>query len=131
MELLQGIWNGILDFTKLLVIPDWGALIALLPVFMGVVVIVFFIGRVMQYRRLGPRRRRPGRIQPVTPAGIHMPGPSFAPIFAGVGLFLVMLGLVFGGLTLVLGIIALVLTLLYWHFVDVVWIALFSTLYIL
>src|SRR4249919_1764367 len=49
-----------------------------------------------------------------TPAGIHMPGPSFAPIFAGVGLFLVMLGLVFGGLTLVLGIIALVLTLLYW-----------------
>ena len=43
-----------------------------------------------------------------------MPGPSFAPIFAGVGLFLVMLGLVFGGLTLVLGIIALVLTLLYW-----------------
>ena len=42
MELLQGIWNAILDFTKLLVIPDWGALIALLPVFMGLVVIVFF-----------------------------------------------------------------------------------------
>ena len=38
MQLLQQIWNGILDLTKLLVIPDWGALIALLPVFMGVVV---------------------------------------------------------------------------------------------
>ena len=43
-----------------------------------------------------------------------MPGPSFAPVFAAVGLFLVMLGLVFGGITIVLGVIALVLTLLYW-----------------
>jgi len=53
MELLQGIWNAILDFTKLLVIPDWGALIALLPVFMGLVVIVFFAYTVVSYRRLG------------------------------------------------------------------------------
>ena len=30
-QLLQNLWNGILDLTKLLVIPDWGALIALLP----------------------------------------------------------------------------------------------------
>ena len=58
MQLLQQIWNGILDLTKLLVIPDWGALIALLPVFMGVVVMVFFLGRLVQYRRLGPRRDR-------------------------------------------------------------------------
>ena len=114
MELLQGIWNGILDFTKLLVIPDWGSLIALLPVFMGAVVIVWFVGRLVQYRRLGPRRRRPGRIKPVSPAGIHMPGPTFAPVFAAVGAFLLFLGLVFGGLVLILGIVALLLTLLYW-----------------
>jgi plastocyanin len=113
MELLQGIWNAILDFTKLLVIPDWGALIALLPVFMGVVVIVFFIGRVMQYRRLGPRRRRPGRIQPVTPPGIHMPGPTFAPILAAFGTFVLFAGLVFSSL-LIVGAIILGLTLLYW-----------------
>lgn len=114
MELLQGIWNAVLDFTKLLVIPDWGALIALLPVFMGVVVIVFFLGRVVQYRRIGPRRRRPGRVKPVTPVGVHMPGPTYAPIFAAIGTFLLFLGLVFNGLILVLGLIALVLTLLYW-----------------
>ena len=56
MELLQNLWTSILDLTKLLVIPDWSALIALLPVCMGVGVIVFVLGRVVQYRRLGPRR---------------------------------------------------------------------------
>lgn len=114
MELLQNLWNAILDLTKLLVIPNWGALIALLPVFMGVVVIVFFLGRIVQYRRLGPRRRRPGRVKPVTPPGVHMPGPTYAPIFAAIGTFLLFMGLVFNGLILVLGLVALVLTLLYW-----------------
>ena len=114
MQLLQQIWNGILDFVKLFVIPDWGALIALLPVFMGVVVIAFFIGRVVQYQRLGARRRRPGRIKPAAPPGLHMPGPTYAPIFAAIGTFLLFMGLVFNGLILILGLIALVLTLLYW-----------------
>ena len=114
MQLLQQIWNGILDLTKLLVIPDWGALIALLPVFMGVVVIVFFLGRLVQYRRLGPRRRRPGRIKPVTPPGIHMPGPTYAPVLGAIGVFLLFAGLVFSGLLLIIGLIALVLSALYW-----------------
>ena len=43
-----------------------------------------------------------------------MPGPSFAPIFAAVGAFLLFLGVVFGGLTLVLGAIGLAIGLLYW-----------------
>ena len=114
MQLLEQLWSGILDLTKLLVIPDWGALIALLPVFMGVVVIVFFLGQIVRFRRLGPRRRRPGRITPVTPPGVHMPGPTFAPVFAAIGASLLFLGLVFNGLLLVLGVIALLLTLLYW-----------------
>jgi plastocyanin len=114
MQLLQQIWNGILDVTKLLVIPDWGALIALLPVFMGLVVILFFLGRVAQLRRIGPRRRRPGRIKPVTPVGVHMPGPTYAPILAAIGTFLLFAGLVFNGLILVVGLIAIVLSLLYW-----------------
>ena len=114
MQLLQDIWNGILDLTKLLVIPDWGALILLLPVLTGVLVVAFFLGRLLQYRRLGARRRRPGRIKPVTPPGIHMPGPTYAPIFAAVGTFLLLAGLVFNGPLLVAGLIVLVLTLLYW-----------------
>ena len=43
-----------------------------------------------------------------------MPGPSFSPIFAAIGAFLLFLGLVFGGLILYLGAIAFALTLLYW-----------------
>ena len=114
MELLEEIWAGILDLTELFVIPDWGALIALLPLFVSVIVVAFLVGTVVRYRRLGARRRRPGRIKPITPPGVHMPGPTYAPIFAAVGSFLLFLGLVFGGLILVLGLIALVLTLLYW-----------------
>ena len=33
-DALQAIWNGILHVTSLFVIPDWGALIKLLPVFL-------------------------------------------------------------------------------------------------
>jgi plastocyanin len=43
-----------------------------------------------------------------------MPGPSFSPAFAAMGTFLLLLGLVFGGITLVLGALALAVTLLYW-----------------
>lgn len=114
MELLERLWSGILDLTELFVIPDWGALIALLPLFVSLVVVAFLVGTVVRYRRLGARRRRPGRIKPLTPPGVHMPGPTYAPVFAAVGAFLLFLGLVFGGLILVLGLIALVLTLLYW-----------------
>ena len=49
-----------------------------------------------------------------TPAGIHMPGPSWSPVFAAIGDRCCSSGLVFGGLILWLGVLALVLTLLYW-----------------
>jgi plastocyanin len=39
---------------------------------------------------------------------------SFAPILAAIGVFLLLLGLVFGGALIVAGVVALVLTLLYW-----------------
>ena len=43
-----------------------------------------------------------------------MPGPSYAPILASFGAFTVFLGLVFGGLLLLVGIVILAITLLYW-----------------
>jgi plastocyanin len=112
--MLEQIWRGILDLISQLVIPDWGALVALLPV--GIVVIVA-LGLFATFFRLmsaPPARRGRRRATPATPAGIHMPGPSFAPIFAAFGTFLLLLGLVFGGVAIVLGALALILTLLYW-----------------
>jgi plastocyanin len=112
--MLEQIWNGILEFTSKLVIPDWPGLIALLPVFMGFIVILFFVRVVVAYATAGPTRRGGGRQAPVAPPGIHMPGPTYAPVFAAFGTGLLLLGLVFGGPALLLGAIALVLTLLYW-----------------
>jgi len=114
MELLQNIWKSILDITSMFVIPDWGAVIALLPVFMGVVVILFFLYVVARYRGVGPRRRRVGRITPPPPAGVHMPGPSLAPFLGAGGSFVLFLGLVFPGPLLAVGVVALLLALLFW-----------------
>jgi plastocyanin len=113
--MLEQIWNGVLDLTSQLVIPDWGRLVALaLPVGTTLLVVLLMARTVMQVATVPPARRGKQRITPATPAGIHMPGPSFAPIFAAFGAFLLFIGLVFGGVTLVLGAVALVLTLLYW-----------------
>jgi len=114
MEILQKLWNTILDITKQFVIPDWGALIALLPVFMGVVLILFLLWAVARYRGVNPRRRRPGRVAPMTPSGIHMPGPTYAPFFGAAGTFLLFLGLVFPGPLLALGVVSMILALLFW-----------------
>jgi plastocyanin len=43
-----------------------------------------------------------------------LPGPSFAPIIASIGVFLLLFGLVFGGPWIWVGVVALVLSLLYW-----------------
>ena len=108
------LWNWTLDVLSQLVIPDWGALVALLPIaIISLAVLVF----ALQFRKLAraPKARRGFQpVKPATPAGIHMPGPSFSPVFAAIGAFLLFLGLVFGGAILYLGAIAFALTLLYW-----------------
>lgn len=111
---MEQIWNAILEFTSQFVIPDWGSIISLLPVFMAIYVIAFFVRTAIRYATAGPKRVRPARLPPTPPAGVHMPGPSFAPFFAAVGTFLLFYGLVFGGPSIILGLVALLLTLLYW-----------------
>lgn len=112
--MLQQIWDWILQTAALFVTPDWGALIALLPVGIFALVVVWLVVTIRRFRSAAPARRGKGRVTPKTPAGIHMPGPSFAPIFGAIGTALLMFGFVYGGLFLVLGAIGLALTLLYW-----------------
>ena len=112
--MLERLWTSFLDLTAQLVTPDWGRLIGLLPVIILIVVVVVLLRTFVRLMTAPKARRDVMRAQRKTPAGIHMPGPSFAPVFAAIGLFLLLLGLVFGGPTLILGAIALVLTLLYW-----------------
>jgi hypothetical protein len=112
--MLEQIWDAILKFTAQLVIPDWGSLIVLLPAFMGFVALFFFGRVILAYLTAGPRRRGGGRVKPLTPPGVHMPGPTYAPVFGAIGTFFLLLGLVFGGPLIVVGPILLVLSLLYW-----------------
>lgn len=112
--MLEELWNGFLELTAQFVIPDWGALIALLPVFILVLILVVLALTFVRLFRAPKARRGKVRVAPRKPVGLHMPGPSFAPILASVGLFLLFLGVVFPGPILVLGAIALGLTLLYW-----------------
>ncbi|HEX7948773.1 MAG TPA: cytochrome c oxidase subunit 4 [Candidatus Limnocylindrales bacterium] len=113
--MLEQLWNGFLGLTSQLVIPDWGRLVSLaLPVGTTVLVVLLMTRTVLQVATAPAARRGKRRVTPTTPEGIHMPGPSLAPIFAAFGAFLLFLGLVFGGIALVLGAIALAVTLLYW-----------------
>ncbi len=111
--MLEELWNGILELMAQFVIPDWGALIALLPVFVFALILVWLVVTFARILRAPKPRRGIRRVPPRTPAGLHMPGPSFAPILASIGVFLLFLGVVFPGPLLLLGGIALALTLLY------------------
>ena len=97
---MEQIWNSILDLTAKFVTPDWGSLIALIPIAILALVVLFVAWLLWRVT--------------VPPPGIHMPGPSLAPIFGAIGAALLLFGLVFGGVMLFLGFAALVLTLLYW-----------------
>ena len=55
----------------------------------------------------GPSPRPPG----TPPAGVHMPAPSFRPLLVAMSMTLLVAGLVVGGWALILGFIALVVTL--------------------
>src|SRR5919205_75851 len=112
--MLEKAWTSILDFTSKLVIPDWGSLVALIPIALLAIVVLWLLATAYRFATAGPTRRGRRRITPLPPPGIHAPGPSFAPIIAAIGLFLLLFGLVFGGLLLPIGAIALVVSLLYW-----------------
>jgi plastocyanin len=111
---LEETWTGILELLAQFVIPDWGALVALLPVFIFVLTLVWLVMTFVRIFRAPKAQRGKRRVAPRTPPGLHMPGPSWAPILASIGVFLLFLGVVFPGPILLLGAIALGLTLLYW-----------------
>src|SRR5204862_3174431 len=102
MTVFDQAWSTLLELMAQFVTPDWGKLVAFIPIAIALTVAVVLVLLVRALRRQPKARRSKQRIPPGTPAGIHMPGPSFSPAFAAVGVFLILLGLVFGGLTLVL-----------------------------
>jgi plastocyanin len=113
-ELAQDIWDGIIELTARFMMPDWSGLVALLPLFVAAATAIALLWLVRRWRTAPAKHRGPGRRLPAPPAGVHAPGPSWAPIFGGLGVGLLVFSLVFGGWMLVLGLIALALSMLYW-----------------
>ena len=112
--MFEDIWNAILELTSKFVIPDWGSVVAMLPVLifaLSILVIVVLFWKI--WRAPKPRRGKV-KVEPRPPAGVHMPGPSWAPPLAALGAFALFLGLVFTGPLLVIGSLILAITLLYW-----------------
>jgi plastocyanin len=106
--------QGLLDFLSPIVIPDWGALIGLIPIGLALLVVAWFALTLRRFATAGPTRRAPARITPIAPPTVHMPGGSVAPIVVALGAFLLFFGLVVGGPVLPIGATLLVLTMLIW-----------------
>lgn len=110
----QTIVDTLLGVAAIFITPDWRALILLIPIGLALLFLAWFALTLRKFATLGPSRRAPARIQPVTPAGVHMPGGSSAPILVAFGAGALFLGLVGGGVWLLLGVGVLVITLLAW-----------------
>lgn len=112
--MIEDLVTSLVELSAQFVIPDWGELIALLPVFLLVPVVLYLVWLVVRFANAGPTRRGKRRLEPAPPAGIHMPGPSFAPFLAAVGSLFLVFGMVVGGIWLLVGVVILAVTLLYW-----------------
>lgn len=106
--------DTVLGVVGAIITPDWRALINLIPIALLLLFIAWFAFTIRKFATLGPTRRAPARIQPITPAHVHMPGGSSAPILVAIGAGALFLGLVVGGVALVVGAIVMVITLLAW-----------------
>ena len=106
--------QSILDLLSPIIIPDWGALIGLIPVGLALLVALWFLLTIRRFATAGPTRRAPARVAPIPPAHVHMPGGSSAPIMAAFGAAALFAGLIIGGLALLIGVSILIVTLLAW-----------------
>ena len=106
--------DTLLGVAAVFITPDWNGLLALFPVFLAILFIAWIAFTARKWATVGPSRRAPARIQPVTPAHVHMPGGSSAPIFVAFGAGFLFTGLVVGGIGLVIGVTAMIVTLLVW-----------------
>ena len=82
--MIEELWDDFIEFTAKFVVPDWGALVSLLPVCLAIPVFLY-----ITWSDLQVGDRRPDAQRQAAPArrsrrpAIHMPGPTFAPIVGG------------------------------------------------
>jgi plastocyanin len=104
----------LLDIAAIFIRPDWTELVARIPLLLALLAFLYFGWVIRRYATVGPTRRAPARITPVTPAHIHMPGGSASPILVAFGAAALFFGLIAGGIFLWVGVILLIGTMLVW-----------------
>ena len=67
--MIEQLWSDLIEFTSQFIIPDWGALISLLPVFLAIPVVLFITWTIYSSATAGPTRRGKRRLPPVAAAG--------------------------------------------------------------
>lgn len=112
--MIQEAWSNLIAWSGQFVVPNWGELVGLIPLALAFLAFLFVTWTIFRFATAGPKRRGMRRRPPVAPAGIHMPGPSFAPVLVAIGAFFMVFGMVTGGIWMWVGIPILAVTLLYW-----------------
>lgn len=112
---MQELWDKILDLLAKIVIPDWGALVAIIPLALAGLVGLYLAWVVWRYASAGPKVRGLPPVARQPPPGVHAPAPSFAPIILATGTLALFGAMVVGSFVAVgLGAVALLLGLMYW-----------------
>ena len=71
---MEQLWHSFLKLIEPIIIPDWGALIALLPVGIALAVLLFFAWIAVRYLNAGPTRRaQPSRARSQSGMGADLP----------------------------------------------------------
>jgi plastocyanin len=112
--MLGDLWDRLIALTGALVAPDWGALVALIPVMLGVVVLAFLVITAIKWASAGPSRRIPGRRLPLAPDGTPIRAPKYGPVVLAIGGFVAAFGLVAGSPVLAVGIGVALVGLVWW-----------------
>jgi plastocyanin len=112
--MIEELWSELISWSEQFIVPDWGELVDLIPILLAALVALFLGWTIYRFATAGPTRRGKRKLPPVPPPGTHLPGPSFAPILAAIGVLMLGFGMVAGGPWLGIGALMLVVGLLYW-----------------
>ena len=55
--MIEELWSGLIGFSSQFIVPNWGGLIALLPVLLLIPVVLFLTWTIYKFATAGPTRR--------------------------------------------------------------------------
>ncbi|HEY4753617.1 MAG TPA: hypothetical protein VIH37_10040, partial [Candidatus Limnocylindrales bacterium] len=112
--MLGDLWDRLIAWTGALVAPDWGALVALIPIVVAFVALAFLVITSIKWASVGPTRRTPGRRLPLAPDGSPIRAPKYGPLALALGVFTAVFGLVAASPVLAVGIAVAVVGAIWW-----------------